>query len=267
MDYTNNTNQDDLSANLQNYSIQLQQVNLALTSDPNNEEMLKLKEDLEEVINLTKELIQPTKPTSLATTSSLKAGQRVLAPYSVDGLYYEARVDDITSDGQCTVFFAATVLPETNDSKKTKGISEVCLTSLLKPLNSSGGGSKSWDNQRGSSSSKSSSNKTSSSQSRESLKKKQQKRQTKIKELEEEREKDKAKWQTFAKKKKISNKSIFSSPDSVEGRVGVGTCGISGKPMTSYCNSSSSVGSVPVKKKVLSSGFPSSTSTSSSKNQ
>ena len=261
MDYANNTNQDDLSANLQNYSIQLQQVNLALTSDPNNEEMLKLKEDLEEVINLTKELIQQSKPTSLATTSSLKAGQRVLAPYSVDGLYYEARVDDITSDGQCTVFFSSNVLPEA--SSKTKGISEVCLTSLLKPLTSSGGGNKSWDNQRASSSSKSSS----SSHSRESLKKKQQKRQTKIKELEEEREKDKAKWQSFAKKKKISNKSIFSSPDSVEGRVGVGTCGISGKPMTSYSNSSSSVGSVPVKKKALSSGFPSSTSTGSSKNQ
>lgn len=42
---------EDLAANLRNYLIQLQQVEAALTSDPNNEELLKLKVDLEVCIN------------------------------------------------------------------------------------------------------------------------------------------------------------------------------------------------------------------------
>jgi len=29
-------------------------------------------------------------------------------------------------------------------------------------------------------------------------------------------------------------KSIFASPESVQGRVGIGTCGVSGKGMTEY---------------------------------
>ena len=80
---------------------------------------------------------------------------------------------------------------------------------------------------------------------REAQKRKQQKRKEKLKALEEEREKDKAKWQSFASKvigggggKKgsgkssssssfsaLKKKSIFATPESVTGRVGVGTCG------------------------------------------
>lgn len=74
---------------------------------------------------------------------------------------------------------------------------------------------------------------------REANKRKQQKRKDKLKQLEEEREKDKAKWQSFSSKviggKKGSaksggsfgakKKSIFATPESVTGRVGVGTCG------------------------------------------
>ena len=41
--------------------------------------------------------------------------------------------------------------------------------------------------------------------------------------------------QTFSKTTKGRvKKSIFASPDSVEGKVGVGTCGQSGQPMTAY---------------------------------
>lgn len=32
----------------------------------------------------------------------------------------------------------------------------------------------------------------------------------------------------------LVKKSIFASPDSVTGRVGIGTCGVSGLPMTEY---------------------------------
>ncbi|KRG00710.1 survival of motor neuron-related-splicing factor 30 isoform X2 [Drosophila mojavensis] len=43
---------------LQNYKCQLQQVEAALQTDPSNEELLKLKDDLEEVIKLTRDLIK-----------------------------------------------------------------------------------------------------------------------------------------------------------------------------------------------------------------
>lgn len=36
------------------------------------------------------------------------------------------------------------------------------------------------------------------------------------------------------KKGGIVKKSIFATPDGPGGRVGVGTCGISGRPMTDY---------------------------------
>lgn len=74
---------------------------------------------------------------------------------------------------------------------------------------------------------------------KEYLKKKKLKKQQRFKELEEEREHDKNKWLNFSSKstKKSGStkiKSIFASPESVNGRVGIGTCGISGNPMTKY---------------------------------
>jgi len=285
------TNEGDLAANLKNYEIQLQQVLVALESDPSNEELTKLKSDLEEVISLTKQLVGGGGEEEDETEQSrpqYRPGQRVLAPWSEDGLYYEAKLEDVTSDGQCTVMFSSSVLPVTtttssdrSNDRKNKSVSEVCLTSLLKPLSQGSQASSShskgrWDskNPKSSLGNKSLGNK--SSLGREAAKKKQQKRQDKLKELEEEREKDKMKWQSFASggfksKNKVKKGlatitgskpriSIFASPDSVDGRVGVGTCGISGKPMTPYANTST-VGAAAVapahkKKSTLSSGFP-----------
>ena len=36
------------------------------------------------------------------------------------------------------------------------------------------------------------------------------------------------------KLKGVTKKSIFATPDAANGRVGIGTCGIGGKPMTEY---------------------------------
>lgn len=74
---------------------------------------------------------------------------------------------------------------------------------------------------------------------KEYLKKKKAKKQQRFKSLEEEREQDKNKWLNFsAKSTKKSGlpkgKSIFASPENVNGRVGIGTCGVSGNPMTKY---------------------------------
>lgn len=69
------------------------------------------------------------------------------------------------------------------------------------------------------------------------MKRKKAKKQQRFKVLEEEREQDKNKWLNFTTKNtkksgQIKVKSIFASPDNVNGRVGIGTCGVSGNPMT-----------------------------------
>lgn len=54
-------------------------------------------------------------------------------------------------------------------------------------------------------------------------------------EIEKACEKEKNQWLNFSKKMNKHNKakrSIFASPETVDGRVGVGTCGIAGRPMT-----------------------------------
>ena len=44
-----------------NYKLQLGQVEAALTGDPENAELLSLKKDLDEIIEITEELIDDTK--------------------------------------------------------------------------------------------------------------------------------------------------------------------------------------------------------------
>lgn len=84
----------------------------------------------------------------------------------------------------------------------------------------------------------SSSNKRVRPNNKEYLKKKKMKKQEKMQKLEEEREVEKNKWQNFqskcGKKQLVKSHSIFQSPDNVTGRVGVGTCGIAGREMTTF---------------------------------
>lgn len=232
---------------LQNYQLQLQQVEAALLTDPDNQELQKLKIDLNEVIELTLDLKnkaeeaanQPeyTEPVGVVEddeiTKSLLAveefvarnrskklwriGDICMAKWSDNGQYYEARIDAINPDGQVNVTFEAyknrgnTTLDELREFTGQKRVlSEAEKMKKAKLHN------------------------------REYLKKKKLKKQQRFKELEEERECEKKKWLAFANKavknKKIGlkTKSIFASPDSVNGRVGIGTCGISGKPMTEF---------------------------------
>ncbi|XP_015785767.1 survival of motor neuron-related-splicing factor 30 [Tetranychus urticae] len=252
---------EDLAANLRNYQIQLQQAEAAIAADPSNEELLKLKSDLEEVIMLTKNLMaaegtyeEETETSVIPQSSEIRhnfqSGDIVMAPWSADGQFYEAEIEDVMSDGQCNVIFSS--LP----NGKTK-VSEVCLVTLLKPtqgskkkmkIDTSGLGARGAKGIRSDPSSSSQINtkqkRLQVQQHRDYLKKKQQKKQNRIKELEEEREKEKSKWQQFNQKavnkhlkgasSLAKKQSIFKSPDTVEGKVGVGTCGIAGKPMTNF---------------------------------
>ncbi|KAJ8968499.1 hypothetical protein NQ317_014671 [Molorchus minor] len=124
-----------MSDELQNYQLQLQQVEAALLTDPDNQELLKLKIDLNEVIDLTLDLKnkaeeaanQPeyTEPVGVAEddeiTKSLLAveefvaknktkkiwrvGDICMAKWNDNGQYYEARIDVINADGQVNVTF------------------------------------------------------------------------------------------------------------------------------------------------------------------
>jgi len=79
---------------------------------------------------------------------------------------------------------------------------------------------------------------------REQRRKKLLKKQQRLKEIEEQREREKTNWQQFMKGpskgkgrlKGVIKKSIFASPEASTGKVGIGTCGIGGKGMTSYEN-------------------------------
>ncbi|KAG5876395.1 hypothetical protein JTB14_010505 [Gonioctena quinquepunctata] len=236
-----------MSDELQNYQLQLQQVEAALLSDPNNQELQKLKTDLNEVIDLTLDLKnkaeeaanQPeyTEPVGVAEddeiTKSLLAveefvarnrakkkwriGDTCMAKWNDNGQFYEAIIDAINPDGQVNVTFEAF---------KNRGVTTLSelreFTGQKRVL------------------SESEKMKKAKMYNKEYLKKKKLKKQQRFKELEEEREGEKKKWLAFAskavknKKTGLQTKSIFASPESVNGRVGIGTCGISGKPMTEF---------------------------------
>lgn len=230
-----------MAEDLRNYTLQLQQVEAALLTDPHNEELLKLKADLEEVIELTQDLIKTQDGDSKVSnihgssnsddvTASLLAaeerdpatrhyskwiiGEKCLAKWRADGMFYEALIEEVLEDNLKVKFDGYTTL-------------EVVTLTDIKPLNSGSKRPHSTDE-----------SKHGKGYNREYLKKKKQKKQQRFKQIEEERESEKNKWLSFhtkaSKKPGVRTKSIFASPDNLTGRVGIGTCGISGKPMTEY---------------------------------
>ncbi|XP_017472297.1 PREDICTED: survival of motor neuron-related-splicing factor 30 [Rhagoletis zephyria] len=126
-----------MAEDLQNYKLQLQQVEAGLLTDPKNEELLKLKEGLVEVIDLTKDLIRTQfeeqkksyiEPASSSTISAYydeieaalleaeklvttsqnwKVGDKCQAKWVEDGRYYDAIIDDISVNGDVSVIFDA----------------------------------------------------------------------------------------------------------------------------------------------------------------
>ncbi|KAF4523480.1 hypothetical protein B566_EDAN004549 [Ephemera danica] len=200
---------EDPQGNLQNYKLQLQQVEAALTTDPENQELIKLKVDLEEVIELTKDLVR-------AYHEELEQKKA-----ESGGIYYDATVGEVNSEaGEVTVLFDSYQHSEVikmellRDLEQRETIKRKAAEGLM-----AGSKIKKQMVQR----------------QRDYLKKKKQKKQQRFKEIEEERETEKNKWLNFAGKKKgVVKKSIFASPDNVNGRVGIGTCGIGGRPMTEY---------------------------------
>jgi len=230
-----------MADDLQNYKLQLQQVEAALLTDPENSELLKLKKDLEEVIELTKDLIRTQledqkkssyiEPANTSTgrlydeiekallaaeklvpSKQWKVGDKCQAKWTEDGNFYDATIEGISPEGEVSVVF---------DAYQNRG------TAALKDLK-----------ERNTRQEVFPSTKRHRPNQKEYLKKRKQKKLQRFKELEEEREQDKNKWINFTqkhvKKSGVKVKSIFASPDNVNGRVGIGTCGVAGKPMTEF---------------------------------
>jgi len=258
---------------LETYKAQLEQVQAALTTDPDNEDLLKLQKDLEEVINLTLELATPAPSTSSGYTSAFgdeaedsadspsqpstsssshsaaappstsssssstsaapqsvfasvkskhsrawKPGDKCMAPWN-DGRFHPAQIDEIIDESVCSVIFEG------------YGQTEVAILTKLLPYvvadDSGEPGAK-----------RAMSKKDLMEREKERKKKKKARWMDKVKEIEESREKEKNKWQSFnhkaivKSKKGTIKKSIFATPDDGRGRVGFGTCGMGGKDMT-----------------------------------
>jgi len=236
-------------SDLNTYKLQLQQVEAALTTDPENEELQQLKTDLEQVLALTQDLINAQLGASAASSSGVKeeeveeaaaekpkkkksrwtedpiipvkpwqVGEHCQAIYSGDGQYHDAKIEEINADGEVSVKF--------------KGFRGIFVSTLgLLKLPSSGTTTVHAQN--------SVKNKKELAASRnEYLKAKKEKKKAKWAEIEKEGEKEKGKWQSFSKKafgkKGFVKKSIFKTPEQAAGKVGVGTMGIGGKEMTEY---------------------------------
>lgn len=180
---------------------------------------------LEQLVTLQKELIKSQdverkyiEPSSSGATAGIsykdlkiknpikfwKVGDKCMARDTTNGQYYEANIESITDDGDVHLVFEA---------YQNRGISHV---KDLKEFKVRVEVFASGSNKR-----------PSRPNQKEYLKKKKLKKQARMAEIEEEREKEKNKWLNFTskstKKSMVKSQSIFQSPDSASGRVGIGT--------------------------------------------
>ncbi|CAH8601815.1 unnamed protein product [Dicrocoelium dendriticum] len=200
---------DDAELDLLNHKLQLQQVEAALELDKDNQDLKSLKADLEEVIRLSVELLgKSSDPHEI----EWHVGDHCMAMCSRDKLYYKATILEFLGESSCVVNF------ETYDT------TDVCQLSHLKPVTTVAPVSKKKKRDV-------------KARAIEKKKLKKIKLQQREEEIENLCESEKNRWLNFSKKVlKIgkTRKSIFASPEALDGRVGVGTCGIAGRPMTKF---------------------------------
>ncbi|KAG1474446.1 hypothetical protein G6F56_000349 [Rhizopus delemar] len=218
---------------IESYKFQLEQVELALASDTTNEELIKLQNDLKELIamfeaQLPEQTSKPSRaktskpevPATALKTHIFSVDQEVLARWSGDGQFYKANITAIGGADQVfsvrfrgyneTEFVKAEDIKATANKKRVGIFEEVKKNNqnaiLLEEMNKK--------------------KKTAADQAKVTKKK----QATEI-------EHKKNAWLNFASvggKKKhspINKKSIFKSPDNPGGKVGVVG---SGKGMTTY---------------------------------
>jgi survival-of-motor-neuron-related-splicing factor 30 len=239
----------DTESTLQEYQIQLEQVDIALKSDPDNEELLKLKADLNEIIELTKDLISEERsavdtsatssdgitPSSSSSSNAnakkhnWKSADKCMAIYRIDGKYYSATVDQVLDDGTCTVVFdgySNTEITQVGALKPRNKNSNTLLTNPNDYLIQSKA-SASSSSQVGHK--KAFTKKELELKLKEAKKRKKEKFALKLKAMDEISEKQKKNWNTFNSKlssktwKGVVKKNKFETPIDHENKIGVGT--------------------------------------------
>ncbi|KAJ7619099.1 hypothetical protein DFH06DRAFT_1235291 [Mycena polygramma] len=220
-------------ADLETYQVQLSQVDLAISSDPDNAELVSLRSELKELIELTKTAIaaqaevassskaeSSRKNTSSAPTHTWSAGDECLAKYSGDGSWYPARITSVGGSTDNRVY--SVVFKGYNTTEQVK-------SSEVKPMPANHAFVVPASNKRKLTKAE--------EDEREKKKKKNEKKvEAKAAKAKEQTAKQ-ATWQKFAKKSEkkgvhiagVAGTSIFKTPDNPLGRVGVTG---SGKGMT-----------------------------------
>ena len=127
-------------ADLETYQVQLQQVEGALSGDPDNEGLKDLHRELKELISLTEQALaqQGAATSSSAAGSSSKkqnahstpgpqwkAGDECLAKYSSDGQWYPARIASVGGSVENRVYTIVF---------KSYNTTEVVISSVIKAL-------------------------------------------------------------------------------------------------------------------------------------
>uniref|UniRef100_A0AC34RCI8 Tudor domain-containing protein n=1 Tax=Panagrolaimus sp. JU765 TaxID=591449 RepID=A0AC34RCI8_9BILA len=180
-----------MSDELGNYKIQLEQVEVALAAEPNNKDLLKLKEDLQELIRLQQEVDESTgkqpEPSSRKAprfdepNHKWKVGDRCMAK-NKNGNKQVATIDGISQDKVAITF--------NNGTKDVVRISDLHVAPVVErktyvfESNSSnkGDAKKDWKNEK------------------ERRKIRAQKKEQRRKQIEEEQEKEKKSWKSFNQK-------------------------------------------------------------------
>ncbi|KAK7064167.1 hypothetical protein R3P38DRAFT_28377 [Favolaschia claudopus] len=222
-------------ADLETYQVQLSQVDLAISADPDNAELVSLRSELKELIELTKSAIaaqaeaasssksessSSRKKDSSTPTHTWSAGDECLAKYSGDGQWYPARINSVGGSADNRVY--SVVFKGYNST-------ELIKSSEIKSLPASHAYAAPASNKRKLTKSE--------EEEREKKKKKNEKKlEVKATKAKEQLAKQ-ATWQKFTKKSEkkgvhiagVAGTSIFKTPDNPLGRVGVTG---SGKGMT-----------------------------------
>ncbi|ESK87882.1 hypothetical protein Moror_15249 [Moniliophthora roreri MCA 2997] len=220
-------------ADLETYKVQLSQVELALSAEPDNTELVSLRSELQELINLTETALaqaatassskaESSRKTATSTpTHTWSAGDECLAKYSGDGAWYPARITFVGGSAENRVYSVVFKGYNTTEQVKPSELKSI-------PPNYSA-------------SVPSSSNKRKLSKQEEEEREKKKKKNEKKLEVRAAKAKEQiakqATWQKFTKKSEkkgvhiagVAGTSIFKTPDNPLGKVGVTG---SGKGMT-----------------------------------
>jgi survival-of-motor-neuron-related-splicing factor 30 len=212
----------DKAADLETYQVQLSQVELALSTDSQNTELLSLRSELQELIDLTQTALAQAEAASSSKSESTRkaitaapsktwsAGDECLAKYSADGGWYPARITSVGGSADNRVY--SIVFKGYNTTELVKSVEIKAL-----PAN--------YATTAPSSSNKRKLSKAEEEEREKKKKKNEKKLEVKAAKAKEQNNKQ-ATWQKFAKKSEkkgvhiagTSGTSIFKTPDNPLGR-------------------------------------------------